>query len=223
MGSIACETNCIGGFLGCGTDESIIYQRVLNQSPVLTYTLHRAGTLSQSNASSGNPDCTTISLIALSSSSVSNLPCTVPLIVTLCRCFLKIRSDRFTYAVIQSSMVIWRRPSMMAISLYVSVMDLFRQCNTNPPVLVPPIMSKYSQGFGGASGLMVSMSCFKIWRADNPRTPPPSRDRRHNSLPDIVVIYHILGESGQIYVRIIYSTPYCKLCGVMYSICWCRT
>ena len=43
-----------------------------------------------------------------------------------------------------------------------------------PPVLVPPIRSKYSHGFGGVSGLTASIRRSRIISADNPRTPPPS-------------------------------------------------
>ena len=57
-------------------------------------------------------------------------------------------------------------------------MDTF----TYPPVLVPPIMSKYSHGFGGESGSMISMSFLRMESDDSPRTPPPSRDRRRRSL-----------------------------------------
>jgi len=45
----------------------------------------------------------------------------------------------------------------------------------HPPVLVPPIRSKTSHGFGGCDVLMLLMSCLSMINDDNPRTPPPSR------------------------------------------------
>lgn len=52
----------------------------------------------------------------------------------------------------------------------------------NPPVLVPPIRSKYLQGRGvSLTPLCLSISSIislKIKSDDNPLTPPPSRDRR---------------------------------------------
>jgi len=60
-----------------------------------------------------------------------------------------------------------------------------------PPVLVPPIKSKYSHG-NGVSAVrfrlpISSISCRRIRRDDNPRTPPPSSDRiRGQDIPDIV-------------------------------------
>lgn len=50
---------------------------------------------------------------------------------------------------------------------------------TNPPVLVPPIKSKTSQGRGvdskPASSLIFSKIDSRIRSAESPRTPPPSR------------------------------------------------
>ena len=50
-----------------------------------------------------------------------------------------------------------------------------------PPVLVPPIKSKYSHGNGVSAVCfrlpISSISCRRISRDDNPRTPPPSSDR----------------------------------------------
>jgi hypothetical protein len=58
------------------------------------------------------------------------------------------------------------RPSMIAI---------------NPPVLVPPIKSKYSQGRGVLASFArlptSSINSRNINSEDNPRTPPPSRDK----------------------------------------------
>jgi hypothetical protein len=49
-----------------------------------------------------------------------------------------------------------------------------------PPVLVPPIKSKYSHGLGVASAPdLVSISSIisrRIKSDDSPRTPPPSRE-----------------------------------------------
>ena len=51
----------------------------------------------------------------------------------------------------------------------------------NPPVLVPPIKSKWSHGFGeGNVSLLRPISSIisrKIKRVDSPRTPPPSSER----------------------------------------------
>jgi hypothetical protein len=51
----------------------------------------------------------------------------------------------------------------------------------NPPVLVPPIKSKYSHGFGVASALVLlsisSIMSRRIKSDDSPLTPPPSRQR----------------------------------------------
>lgn len=61
---------------------------------------------------------------------------------------------------------ILKRPSMIAI---------------NPPVLVPPMRSKYSQGKGAIVALVrrriSSMISRKIKSDDKPRTPPPSSDK----------------------------------------------
>jgi len=51
----------------------------------------------------------------------------------------------------------------------------------NPPVLVPPIMSKYSHGLGVSEApVRCSISSIisrNIKSEDNPRTPPPSSER----------------------------------------------
>src|SRR5579859_5374719 len=57
----------------------------------------------------------------------------------------------------------------------------------NPPVLVPPIKSKYSQGLGVSEARvrcpMSSIISRKIKREDNPRTPPPSNERTRGVCP----------------------------------------
>jgi hypothetical protein len=64
------------------------------------------------------------------------------------------------------SATIRKRPSIIAIS---------------PPVLVPPIRSKYSQGRGVSLApvrrWISSMISFKTNSEDSPLTPPPSSDR----------------------------------------------
>lgn len=65
----------------------------------------------------------------------------------------------------------------------------------NPPVLVPQIMSKTSQGRGidlGSFGLSATrcrdawaMSSFKMYRDEIPLTPPPSRERIRNGGPSV--------------------------------------
>jgi len=73
---------------------------------------------------------------------------------------------------------ILNRPSMMAIK---------------PPVLVPPIKSKYWQGRGVSSASLwrciSSMISLKIKSEDNPLTPPPSRDSNRGwcSIIDLLV------------------------------------
>lgn len=47
-----------------------------------------------------------------------------------------------------------------------------------PPVDVPQIMSKKSQGFGGSFGSIHSIILCKIRNDDSPWTPPPSRHSR---------------------------------------------
>lgn len=51
---------------------------------------------------------------------------------------------------------------------------------TYPPVLVPPIMSKRSQGRGTSvspsASRMRSMRCSRMSRLESPRIPPPSAD-----------------------------------------------
>ena len=50
-----------------------------------------------------------------------------------------------------------------------------------PPVLVPQMRSKYSQGLGTVSALVLRLICsiidFRIKSEERPRTPPPSRER----------------------------------------------
>src|ERR1700732_2474927 len=66
----------------------------------------------------------------------------------------------------EKAVTIRRRPSMRAIK---------------PPVLVPPMRSKYSQGSASCADpadLPISaMISFKINSEDNPLTPPPSSDK----------------------------------------------
>jgi hypothetical protein len=45
---------------------------------------------------------------------------------------------------------------------------------SHPPVLVPPIKSKYSHGRGGFFGLTLFIKYFKIMSEESPRIPPPS-------------------------------------------------
>jgi hypothetical protein len=49
---------------------------------------------------------------------------------------------------------------------------------THPPVLVPPIISKYSQGFGTSVSRCSCLIRFIMWSmiksSDSPRIPPPS-------------------------------------------------
>jgi hypothetical protein len=59
------------------------------------------------------------------------------------------------------------------------------QCINHPPVLVPPIISKYSQGFGGVRGLSALMILERLMEAVDP-SAPPSRASRRSSLPGIV-------------------------------------
>lgn len=56
---------------------------------------------------------------------------------------------------------------------------------TYPPVLVPPIISKNSQGLGGLSGSISSIKCSSISNDERPRMPPPSRESRHRPRPGI--------------------------------------
>ena len=65
-----------------------------------------------------------------------------------------------------------------------------------PPVLVPPIISKYSQGLGGgiASGSMVVIKCFRIKRIDRPRTPPPSRESKRRPCSDMARVMGVTEE-----------------------------
>lgn len=56
-----------------------------------------------------------------------------------------------------------------------------------PPVLVPPIKSKYSQGFGVSefdSPAISSIICRKMIKDDRPRTPPPSKVRIRRTLEE---------------------------------------
>lgn len=46
---------------------------------------------------------------------------------------------------------------------------------TYPPVLVPPIRSKYSQGLGGISWFILLIRLSRMSRVASPRTPPPSK------------------------------------------------
>jgi hypothetical protein len=41
-------------------------------------------------------------------------------------------------------------------------------------VLVPPIKSKYSHGFGGFCGLTLFIKYLRMIREERPRIPPPS-------------------------------------------------
>jgi len=74
--------------------------------------------------------------------------------------------DRLFISYQQTGKTIPNLPSIIAIS---------------PPVLVPPIRSKYSQGRGVSLVsdrlLISSITSRNIKSEDKPRTPPPSRDR----------------------------------------------
>jgi len=43
-----------------------------------------------------------------------------------------------------------------------------------PPVLVPPIKSKYSHGFGGFFGFIIFIKYLRMISVEIPRIPPPS-------------------------------------------------
>ena len=51
---------------------------------------------------------------------------------------------------------------------------------TYPPVLVPPMRSKTSQGLGGLSGSISLKMALRIKRVERLRTPPPSDSRSEN-------------------------------------------
>ena len=124
-------------------------------------TLHGlSGFLSRS--SSENPCLTMTFWIAFSSGAVLNLARMLPCRFTL-NVFLseKMVSHRRRYDSIQLLTSISSRPSIMAMRLFHSQRNILyrhRKADTYPPVLVPPMTSKYSHGFGGCSASMLSIS-----------------------------------------------------------------
>ena len=92
------------------------------------------------------------------------------------------------YARIHSSTVMPNRPSMIAMILCGKLLVRRTRlvlARSYPPVLVPPIRSKYSHGRGTLSRPSASRSFSMIFsrmrRLDMPRIPPPSAQSQHAS------------------------------------------
>jgi hypothetical protein len=48
------------------------------------------------------------------------------------------------------------------------------------PVLIFPIILKYSYSLGEDSESIIFINCFKIWKDEKSRTPLPFRERKYN-------------------------------------------